>query len=65
MNPNLVVQSIRGWDEAVAQVSDSRMLGGVHYRFSNTAGEEIGRKAARLAVDTILRPLPERSTRAR
>jgi hypothetical protein len=37
------------------------MLGGVHYRFSNEAGEEIGRKAARLAVDKAMRPLPRRS----
>ena len=57
MNPNLVVQSVRSWDEAVRQVSDSRMLGGVHYRFSNEAGEEIGRKAARLTIATILKPL--------
>jgi hypothetical protein len=63
MNPNLVVQSVSGWDEVVRQVSDSRMLGGVHYRFSNDAGEEIGRKAARLAVGTILRPLPARRKR--
>jgi hypothetical protein len=59
MNPNLVVQSVSGWEEAVRQVSDSRMLGGVHYRFSNDAGEEIGRKAARVAVETVLRPLPQ------
>jgi hypothetical protein len=59
-NPNLVVQSVRSWDEAVRQVSDSRMLGGVHYRFSNDAGEEIGRKAARLVVSTILKPLRAR-----
>jgi len=58
MNPNLVVQSVPGWDEAVRQVSDSRMLGGVHYRFSNDAGEEIGRKSARMVVATILKPLP-------
>ena len=57
MNPNLVVQSVAGWDEAVRQVSDSRILGGVHYRFANDAGEEIGRKAARLVVATILKPL--------
>ena len=57
-NPNLVVQSVRDWDELVRQVSDARMFGGVHYRFSNDAGEEIGRRAARLAVDKLLRPLP-------
>ena len=58
MNPNMVVQTVKSWDEVVRQVSDSRMLGGVHYRFSNDAGEEIGRRAARIAVDTLLRPLP-------
>jgi hypothetical protein len=52
------VHSLKSWDEAVRQVSDARMLGGVHYRFSNDAGEEIGRKAARLTVSTALRPLP-------
>ena len=58
MNPNLVVQTVASWDEAVTQVSDSRMLGGVHYRFSNDAGEEIGRKVARLVVSSVLKPLP-------
>jgi hypothetical protein len=56
-NPNIVVQRVESWDEAVRQVSDSRMLGGVHYRFSNDAGEEIGRRVARLTVSSILRPL--------
>ena len=56
-NPNIVVQAVKDWDEAVRQVSDARMLGGVHYRFSNDAGEEIGRKAARITVETLLRPL--------
>jgi hypothetical protein len=59
-NPNIVVQAVKDWDEAVRQVSDARMLGGVHYRFSNDAGEEIGRKAARITVETLLRPLPSR-----
>jgi hypothetical protein len=59
-NPNIVVQSVKSWDEAVRQVSDSRMLGGVHYRFSNDAGEEIGRRVARLTVSSILRPLRAR-----
>jgi len=57
-NPNMVVQTVKSWDEIVRQVSDSRMLGGVHYRFSNEAAEAMGRQAARLAESTILRPLP-------
>ena len=60
MNPNMALQTVKSWDEVVRQVSDSRMLGGVHYRFSNDAGEEIGRKAARLTVATVLKPLPAR-----
>lgn len=56
-NPNLVLQSVSSWDELVRQVSDSRMYGGVHYRFSNEAGEEMGRRAARLVVEKLLRPL--------
>ena len=47
------------WDEWAQQVSDSRMYGGVHYRFSNEAGEEIGRKAARMVIERALRPLPK------
>lgn len=63
MNPNLVQQTVESWDEIVRQVSDSRMLGGVHYRFSNEAGEEIGRQAARFTVDSLLRPLPRKGRR--
>jgi hypothetical protein len=58
--PTMVVQTVKSWDELVRQVSDSRMLGGVHYRFSNDAGEEIGRRAARIAVETLMRPLKRR-----
>jgi hypothetical protein len=36
------------------------MYGGVHYRFSNEAGEEIGRKAARMVLGQVMRPLPGR-----
>lgn len=53
-----VVQVLPDWDEWARQVSDSRMYGGVHYRFSNEAGEEIGRKAARMVIERALRPLP-------
>jgi hypothetical protein len=63
MNPNMSLQTVKSWDEVVREVSDSRMLGGVHYRFSNDAGEEIGRKAARLVVTSVMRPLPAKRTR--
>ena len=64
LNPNSTVLTLPNWDEWVRQVSDSRMYGGVHYRFSNEAGEEIGRRAARIVLDTALRPLP-RTRKAR
>lgn len=58
--PNSAVQVLPSWDEWVQQVSDSRIYGGVHFRFSNDAGEDIGRRAARMVVDSVMRPLPVR-----
>jgi len=58
--PNAIVQVLPSWDQWVREVSDSRMYGGVHYRFSNEAGEEIGRAAARNVLATLMRPLPGR-----
>ena len=61
--PTAAVQVLPSWDEWVRQVSDSRMYGGVHYRFSNEAGEEIGRRAARMVLEKVMRPLPRRNAR--
>lgn len=58
LNPMSVVQVLPNWNLWAQEVSDSRMYGGVHYRFSNEAGEEIGRKAARMVIAGALRPLP-------
>jgi hypothetical protein len=60
MSPNMAVQTVSGWDEVVRQVSNSRIYAGVHYRFANEAGEEIGRRAARRVIEGALRPLPRR-----
>jgi hypothetical protein len=62
--PNSAVQVLPSWDEWVRQVSYSRTLGGVHYRFSNEAGEEMGRKIAQLAMTRIMRPLPKAKRRS-
>ena len=59
LNPNSAAQVLPSWDDWVKQVSDSRIYGGVHYRFSNEAGEEIGRRAARMVIKTVMRPLPQ------
>ena len=61
--PLAAVQALPSWDAWVQEVSDSRMYGGVHYRFSNEAGEEVGRKAAKIVLDKVMRPLPSRSAR--
>jgi len=53
------------WDDWVREVNLSRTLGGVHYRFSNQAGEEIGRRVARMALQNVMRPLPAARQRVR
>ncbi|WP_344696597.1 vanadium-dependent haloperoxidase [Sphingomonas rosea] len=57
------VQVTPDWDEWARQVSFSRTLGGVHYRFSNEAGEAMGRKVARLGLERVLQPLPAAEVR--
>lgn len=57
--PNAAVQALPSWDEWARQVSYSRTLGGVHYRFSNEAAEEMGRKIAQMAMAKLMRPLPK------
>jgi len=61
--PNAVVQVLPSWDQWAQEVSDSRIYGGVHYRFSNQAGEEIGRRAARAVLERVMRPLPRQAAR--
>ena len=61
--PNSAVQALPSWEDWVREVSFSRTLGGVHYRFSNEAGEEIGRRVARMALQNVMRPLPGRGDR--
>lgn len=61
--PNSAVQVMPSWEEWMRQVSFSRTLGGVHYRFSNEAGEEIGHAVARMALANIMRPLPQAATK--
>jgi hypothetical protein len=61
--PTSVVQALPSWDEWAQEVSDSRIYGGVHYRFSNEAGEQIGRRAARIVLDKVMQPLPKAKKR--
>ena len=59
--PNSIVQVIPTLDGWVKEVSASRIYGGVHYRFSNEAGEEMGRKVAAMALSQVMRPLSQQS----
>lgn len=63
--PNSIVQTLPSWDDWVRQVSFSRTLGGVHYRFSNEAGEAIGREAARIVLAKVAKPLPAAARKRR
>jgi hypothetical protein len=63
--PTSVVQALPSWDEWAREVSDSRIYGGVHYRFSNEAGEEIGRRAARIVLEKVMQPLAKGKQRSR
>jgi hypothetical protein len=63
--PISVVQTFPSWDVWAQEVSDSRIYGGVHFRFSNEAGEQIGRRAARLALERALQPLSAARPRRR
>jgi hypothetical protein len=58
--PNSAIQVLPSWDDWVREVSLSRTLGGVHYRFSNEAGEQLGRQVARMALQNVMKPLPGR-----
>jgi hypothetical protein len=61
--PNSIIQVLPSWDDWVREVSVSRTYGGVHYRFSNEAGEELGRNVARMALAKVMRPLPGKGKR--
>ena len=61
--PNSIIQVLPTWDDWVREVSVSRTYGGVHYRFSNEAGEALGRKVAEMALAKVMRPLPAKGQR--
>jgi hypothetical protein len=61
--PASAVQALPSWDAWEQEVSDSRIYGGVHYRFSNEAGQQIGRRAARMVLENVMRPLSGQSAR--
>jgi hypothetical protein len=51
-----VVMRLPTLDDWVREVSFSRTLGGVHYRFSNEAAQELGRRAAAKTLE-LMQPI--------
>jgi hypothetical protein len=43
-----------------SEIAEARLWGGLHYRFSSTAGLELGRRVARYDLDHAFRPIPRR-----
>lgn len=58
------VQALPSWDIWAKEVSYSRTLGGVHFRFSNETGEEMGRTIAQMAMAKLMLPLPPAKRRS-
>lgn len=63
MSPAGPIQPLPTWAEWAQQVNDSRIYAGAHFRFSNEAGEAIGREAARAVLTKVARPLPGKKRR--
>ena len=64
-SPVLAVQVVPTWEKWAQDVSASRTFGGVHYRFSNEAGEEMGRKIAALALERVMRRCTDHAAAAK
>lgn len=45
-------------DDFVREVSDARVLGGIHFRSATTAAEAMGKRIGALAVEQVLKPAP-------
>ena len=56
-NPN-VTRNYSSFSELAQQEADSRIYGGIHYRFDNEASQEVCPKVVEQAYATVMRPLP-------
>ncbi len=53
----LAVRSFNSFEQAAEEAGISRIYGGIHYSFDNTAGLGSGKSVGQLVVNTALRPL--------
>lgn len=58
-NPRLPgqVRTVATFEDYVREVSDARIWAGAHFRTSTVVGREMGRKVARLALESSFKPL--------
>jgi hypothetical protein len=55
-----VLRSFTSFTDAIAQVTDARILAGFHYRFSCLDGITLGTRVAGQDLSTLMRPLHEK-----
>lgn len=53
----LAIRSFGGFAEAAAEAGMSRIYGGIHFNFDNTAGQTAGNSVGQLVINTALKPL--------
>ena len=58
-NNPLIVREFTSFSQAAAEAADSRLYGGIHYRFDNEDGLVGGQLLGAHVANTMLRPVPE------
>ena len=53
----LAIRSFGSFAEAAAEAGMSRIYGGIHFNFDNTAGQTAGNSVGQLVINTALKPL--------
>ncbi len=56
------LRSFTSFSEAAEEAGQSRIYGGIHWQYDNTAGLSSGRALAQYILDNFLRPVPEPSS---
>jgi membrane-associated phospholipid phosphatase len=53
---SLAVREFTSFQQAAEEAGLSRVYGGIHFRFDNTAGQEAGRQVGQWVIDSLLAP---------
>ncbi|MBL9161604.1 MAG: phosphatase PAP2 family protein [Planctomycetaceae bacterium] len=56
---SLVIREFESFSEAAAEAADSRLYGGIHFRFDNHDGLTAGQAIGRYVADNFLQSVPE------